>query len=91
VPVGRKRHLAHPVGRPDSRALDPNAAIAERHLTRLAAVAHGDPIRVLTLRTHHLDDFFFHQFGENTESDAADKASNPSLAAAASSPSAFCT
>ena len=59
VPVGRKRQLARAVGRPHSRALDPYATTAERHLARLVAVAHGNSLRVvLALRAHDLDHLF---------------------------------
>ena len=90
--VGRKRHLALPVGGAHPRPLDRDAPAAERHLARLVAVTHRDPIGVvLALRADDLDDLLLHQLGQHAEPDADAQREQPLLRRPTSSPSASCT
>jgi len=71
VGVGPKRQLAVAIGAAGARPLDRHPAPAERHLARLVAVAHRDPIGILPApRAYDLDDFLFHQLGQHAEPDA---------------------
>ena len=68
--VGRKRQLGLPVGAAHPRPPDRDPTPAEGHLTRLVAVTHRHPARIVpALRPHHLVDLFFHQLGKDAEPD----------------------
>jgi len=68
--IGRKPHLARPVGGPDARALDRHAPAAERDLAVLPAMAHRGPVGVvLALRADDLLDLVGHQLAEHAEPD----------------------
>jgi hypothetical protein len=75
-----QRHLGLPVRGAHPRALHRDAAAAERHLTRLVAVAHRGALRiVLALRAHDLGHLLLHQRGHDVEPDAHRQRQRPLL------------
>jgi hypothetical protein len=90
--VRRKRQLGLPVGAADARPPDRDPAPAEGYLTRLVAVTHRHPARVVpALRPHHLVDLFFHQLGKDAESDTHAQREQPLPRSPDQPPSASCT
>jgi hypothetical protein len=80
VLVGREPHLGAAVDAAHPRSFDRDAAAAERHLARLVAVAHRDPISdVLPFRADHLAHFLFEQFGEHAQADTDAQGEQPLL------------
>jgi hypothetical protein len=70
VLIGGERDLRLAVGAPDARALDRNAASAERHLAVLVAMSDRVALGVpLALRAHDLVDLLLHQLAQNAEPD----------------------
>jgi hypothetical protein len=70
VPVGLKRHLGPAIRGAHPRALDRDAAAAERHRAGLVTMTHGAALGiVLPLRAHDIADLLLHQLGHDTKPD----------------------